>query len=1080
MLSFISGRASSGKSYEILNRIEQLVKSGENPILLVPEQFSFQTEREVLSRLGDTLSQKVSVLSFTRLCDEMERRVGGICGKTLTDADKLILMNKAIKNCFRELKLWNGYARSLSFARSMVSTVDEFKQHAIYPEDIDEASHKIENHALSLKLHDIALIYSSYNIIIAERFIDPNDRLDKLYNNLSQHKFFSGKTVFIDSFKGFTGQQFKILERIITTARDVVVSMVDDPDDVRKYGILKNVKAAKERIIKIADSHFVQKGEETVFSESRMTSDSMKKLEKLIFSGETPDDKNAEDIIVCRAGTIYDEAEFVARNIRKLVREKGVRFKDIVVIARDTAPYEQPLAFACEKNGVSCFMDKRLSLADMPISNATISAIDAIKSFSTEKILKFLKSGIGILSFEEIAQLENYTYMWNINGEIWDTQWEMSPKGFKKDISEKEKEQLLKINTYRKTVMDKLKKLRSSFVGTPRNLVTALVDFLDSCNMVDSLSLLAARYEEKGQAVYADALRQSWDKWMSLLDSIVTCYADMTVSVAEFTEVLKNSVSYLDIGVIPQNIDEVTFGAADRIRPLRPKYAFIMGANQGVFPKVSNITGILGASERCQLIDLDIKIPDITVDTAIDEDFLVYSNLCCASKGVYITSSCTSSDGVEAQPSAFVSVITGNLNCTELKEPDLLNDTNLPETDEAAFSEFCRRVNNQPDEGEMLQSALKESEVSVRLASATGEGSASEAELKKETALKLFGNRIMMSPTAFESYNGCHFKYFCHYGLGIQKLIPAEFNPAQTGTVVHYVLQRVVEEYGCSISDFSDERISEVTESFTAEYLSGIEGYSSIETPGMKYQVQLIKKSLRYVIKRLAMEFAQSDFEPVCCELKFNDFNGEIPAIKLSTQDGEIVLSGVVDRVDKYNGYVRIVDYKTGERHFKLPDILYGQNMQMILYLYALKNHPQYGGKPAGVFYMPARRKKKSRPGDRRMNGILPYDEELALAMEKENKGEFIPKYSDKKQPESYVMEEDFDKIFEFVNKKLESTADSIFSGKIDANPVDSLDSKACKYCDFAAVCRVGEEKHTKVPSMSREEVMSEIESQVK
>jgi ATP-dependent helicase/nuclease subunit B len=412
-------------------------------------------------------------------------------------------------------------------------------------------------------------------------------------------------------------------------------------------------------------------------------------------------------------------------------------------------------------------------------------------------------------------------------------------------------------------------------------------------------------------------------------------------------------------------------------------------------------------------------------------------------------------------------------------EPTVLSENNLPETKEAAFSEFCRRINSKNGEGEALYKILENQDIKSRINSVVGKADAVSAHLDKEIARNLFGEKLSMSPTAFESYNGCHFKYFCRYGLGIQKLTPAEFNPAQTGTVVHYVLQRVVEEYGKGISEFSKERIAEETDRFVEEYLSGIEGYKSIETKGMKYQIMLIKRTLRYVIERLAAEFAQSEFEPVHCELKFNDTDGDIPAIKIKADGGEIILSGVVDRVDKWNGYVRIVDYKTGERNFKLPDILYGQNMQMILYLYALKNDEKFGGKASGVFYMKAKRTKQSSPADRRMNGILAYDKSLAQAMDSALKGEFIPKYSDTKQPESYINEEDFDKIFDFVNRKLQSTANNIFSGAIDARPVDSLDGNPCDYCDFASVCRISEENRTKVPSMSREDVMTEIERKV-
>ncbi|MBP3706448.1 MAG: PD-(D/E)XK nuclease family protein [Clostridia bacterium] len=1076
MLSLITGRASSGKSFEILNRIEKAVSLGVHPILLVPEQSSFQSERAVLKRLGDALAQRVSVLSFTRLCDEVERITGGICAKTLTEADKLILMNRAVRISRDDLTLWNGYAKSMSFAKGMLAQIEEFKQSAISAEQLLDAAKKCEGTALSFKLLDTSIIFRNYNMFVAERFIDPSDRLDKLYLRLKENDYFKDATVFIDSFEGFTGQQFKILERIIASAANVTIAITDDPSDTREYSLLKNIKKTKRKILNYASLHSVKIGDETHLANSRYGSSDMRLLENLIFSGEIRESIESKNIIVCKAQTVYDEAEFVARNIRKLVREENARFSDFVVIARDTAPYESPLKFACEKNDVSCFIDKRQPLSSLPAANAVLSAIDASRKFSTEKILRFLKSGIGILSTEEISKIENYTHIWDIDGSLWEENWEMNPCGFKTGINDKEKEQLKEINELRDRVMRILKDFKMKFCGSVEDMAVAIVKLLENCNAANSFAKLAKAYEEKGEQIYAEALRKSWDTLMSLLDSMVSCFSSSLVSKDEFCESLKNAIAFTDVGIIPQNVDEVTFGAADRIRPSRPKYAFIMGANQGIFPKNAPLSSIFGTSERSKLIELDIDIRDITEDNAIDEEFLVYSNLCCPSDKLFVSTTMFLNDGTKSEPSAFIEVIQKNLNCATVYEPSKLTYQNIPETVQSCFSEFCRRSYPENIDSRTLREALKNEDMEERLEAVSSGISAVKASLSEETARNLFGTTLKMSPTAFESYNGCPFKYFCKYGLRAQNIIPAKFNPAQTGTVVHYVLERIVDQYGKKIADFSEDKIRQETDSLVEEYLNSIDGYKAIETLEMKYQVLLIKRTLRYVVQRLCSEFAQTEFEPVCCELKFSDNDGDIPAIRIQLDDAQVVLNGVVDRVDRWNDYIRIVDYKTGERKFKLPDILYGQNMQMILYLYALKNSSDFSGKAGGIFYMKAKHQKHSKPADRRMNGILPSKKELATAMEKGNKGEFIPKFNEKNPSESYIEEEDFEKIFNFVNGKIKSTAKNIFSGCIDAEPIDGLDGKACEYCDFATVCRVEDRNRIRVPSLKKEEVISEIE----
>ena len=247
----------------------------------------------------------------------------------------------------------------------------------------------------------------------------------------------------------------------------------------------------------------------------------------------------------------------------------------------------------------------------------------------------------------------------------------------------------------------------------------------------------------------------------------------------------------------------------------------------------------------------------------------------------------------------------------------------------------------------------------------------------------------------------------------------------------------------------------------------------------MRFIVRTVTRSLKEVAKRLASEFAQSDFEPVKCELKIG-LGGDMPEISVDVAPhGELKLNGIVDRVDCFEGYVRVVDYKTGHRDFKLPDLLIGQNMQMLLYLYALCKDGRYGSQPAGVLYMPAFRQRGGTASKTRMNGVINSDERIIKAMEKDNAGKFIPKIPKTSVSESFLASQDFDKIFAFLDKKLQKAGRRLYEGYIAAEPIDGLDSQACKYCDFANICRIEDQKINCVEKMGRDEVMAEIERQV-
>ena len=1080
MLQCVLGRAASGKTYETLKRISECVKNSDSPILLVPEQFSFESEKAVLSELGDFLSQKVNVTNFSRLCEEVQHSVGGICGKTLTESDKIILINKAIKDVSPNLKLWKNYANSSGFASSMLDTVNEFKINAVYPQDLHGAAEQLQGTNLANKLYDISLIYSAFNTLIGERFIDPSDRLAKLYDTLENYRFFENKTVFIDSFKGFTGEQFKILDRIIAQAKDVYITLTDDADDKKEFSIFSNVRKTSQKIKKLAKSHNVTVCDDIVLRENHYYNKDLSMIERLMAGKKDfKDGTFCKNVTVCKAESIFDETEFCARNIRRIVRENPeIRYRDFVVIARDTADYEQVLYSACEKNKVKCFIDRRIPLSAMPIAVSVLSATDTAKSFTTENILRFHKSGIGVLSYEEISLLENYTYLWNIKGSMWEKDWDMNPAGFVSEFKEKDTKALKKINELRKTAVTPLLNFKNSFKGSSKDMARAIVKLLDECNANTAFLKLYGEYKKEENFAYADAVSRSYDMVMDILDSIVNCFGDGNISKQEFCDAIKVSVMDATVGIAPQTLDEVTFGSADRIRPSRPKYAFILGANQGVFPRALSQKGIFKGNEREKLIEIGIEIQDLSLSTAIDEDFLVYTNVCCPTHGLFISYYTNGNTGNECMPSAFVTDILLALDCNKVCEPDSFNKFNLPETKETAVLEFCKRyLYSNGDADNILKAFENSDEFRKRINTVLKGAEKQKFSLTPDTAKKLFGENIRMSPSKFDNFNRCKFMYFCRDGLKLSRLQPADFDAMQRGTLIHFVLQMIIEKYGKNISLLADDEISKNVRYFTESYLDGIKGYRSVEDAHSKYLVSTIVRSLEYIVKRLRDEFAQSDFEPVKCELKIGA-NADIPEISIPIDDiGSISVSGIVDRLDSWNGYVRIIDYKTGHRDFKLPDILFGQNMQMLIYLYAVSKNGIYGNNPAGIFYMPARRIKNGKPADRRMSGLLADDKDLIYAMEKENKGEFIPKLT-AKSSDSYIKAEDFDDIFDYIERKLKLTGKQILNGDIYADPVDGIDSPACKYCDFASVCRIEDTEHKQVPKIHNTQVLELIKKE--
>lgn len=1081
MLQLVFGRAASGKSTFLLEKLKECVLAGKETVFIVPEQFSFETEKTILQLLGDEKASKVAVMSFNRLCDEVERICGGMSGRQLTDAGKLILLGRALRDCAPQLNYWKKYIRHQGFISSLLDSIEEFKLNSVLPNDLESAAESINNVALSAKLRDVAQVYSMYNALIEERFIDPSDRLTKLYDKLAVYDYFKDKTVFLDTFKGFTGQQYRILNRIISSSNDVYIALTNDKNNFKRFDVFENIRKTAEDIKRIAKSHSVKIAEDIMLENNFYANCGLASAEEILYSGKTSINNNDESVYLVSASTVYDEAEFVARTIRKLVRTEGYRYKDFVVIARDTAIYEEAFAAACDKNSVNCFIDRRLPLLDFPTVGVVLAAFNAIKNYSTEHIFRFYKSGLDIFSVEELSLLENYTRLWNIDGKQWLIEWTMNPDGLVSGCPEDCDIRLAKINELRNKAIKPIKEFKSSFCGNAEQRSRAIIELLEKCKASNSFIKLSNFFKNQGMPARSEALRQSWDAMMEIFNSMVECYGNAQVEDEDFCNSFKTAAALDTIGVAPQMLDEVSFGAADRIRPSRPKIAMILGANQGVFPAGTSTFGLFGLNDRAKLIELNIPISDRSISSAIDENFLVYTNLCCPTEKLFVCYSALDSANSEKSPSEFVERLEREMNCVKI---DAMDYNYAPETVSDTFSLGCSTVLDDKVKSNTLFSALENNaEFSSRIENIISRNNKSDQRLTNDTAKKLYGSEIFLSASKLDVFHKCKFSFFCKYGLKTSKLQPANFDVLQRGTLIHYVLQRLFEEYMENVGVLTDKEISDSVNKYISEYLDSIPGYSGANNPHLIFLIENISRSLKEVANQLRNEFSQSDFKPVYCEFKFG--LEDKPPVFIDFNEGKIALNGSIDRVDQWNGYLRIVDYKSGVKNFCLPDILIGQNMQMLLYLYAITRHEEYCDmKSAGIFYMPAKRDKNNNKLS--MNGLMLGNEELVKAMDKENNGEFIPAYKlkadgslYKNSAPSFVKEGDFENIFKFLEGKLKKAGRSLLSGDISVDPINGIDTKACEYCDFRAICGVDEGECKKTEKISTEQVIENIVKEV-
>ncbi len=1067
MLQLILGTAGSGKTWYVRNLISQRVAYGENGILLlVPEQNNYESERAMLRLLSSASTDIVEVTSFSLL----SRNISAICGtdamRVADDGVKILMMGRAIRDVAPQLRVFGKSSVSRELCERMLEFYTETKRSTVTSDDLAKIVYNL-NGSVSDKIGDISLIFSTYEGLLANKFSDPLDDLVRLGENLNTVNYFAERTVVIDAFKGFTEQQYKVISHILRQAKDVYVTVCADSlsDTTDGTGVFSNNKATASRLINLAHQNTVQVLSPIIVNNDYRFNNTVLRSVEQVLRGENISDTVGGELTVCACANSYDEADYIARTVRKLVRKEGYRFRDFAVVARDMNEYRNMICDAFERYNIACFSDMRVDASSLALFKFVKNALHcAVFGLNSDLIMQCVKSVVSGFKIEDAAVLDNYVLMWDIKGSEWRNEWIKNPNGIDEKFNDT---LLLKINSLRVRAIAPINKLLNCInSGDVRKICGSIYEMLIDINANNQLASFADDFDSRCEFYNANIHRQSWASLMSCLDNIVRVFDGEECDKREFFDMFEVLVSSCDIGTIPDKIDEVVIGSADRIRAGNPKITFVIGANYASFPKPIGKGGLLSLTERKSVIDAGVKISDFERYAAVDEQFYIYSALCTPSERLYITYHTLTISGDKSLPAEFVAKLCKNIpNANKVTSSDTVRDRFegvLPSVELVSTEKYRSLARS-------LQAQLSKRNISAGSISLSGPAS-DVASLSADNAKKLFGSSIHMSASKAETYARCPFSYFCQFGLKAKPVNSAELDVMRRGTLVHHVLEKAVSTHGRGISTLSpDERMKEISALLRDYADATLGGYDNLDK-GFLFLLDRIALLIDRLLSRISEEMTVCDYTPDKFELKIG--GDDLGAVNIPLEDGELSLTGFVDRVDIFEAdgktYIRVVDYKTGSKKFNLSDVFYGMNMQMLIYLFAIASSGMYSNPvAAGVLYMPSKRPihtvDRNTDDDRlnnlddadlRMNGLL-LDDKMSLdAMEHGNTGRFVPyKPASSRAIQWIADKEAFECLENEVKKLLRNIGDRIHSGKISANPIDSVDTNACKYCDYASVC---------------------------
>ncbi len=1056
MLRLICGLSGTGKTTFILNEIKERALLGRHSLLIVPEQFSSSAETGVFAVLGDRLSTYAGVFSFTSYAERLLKIYGGTAITTLTDAGRVVLVRRALEALGDEIKTYRRHRRSTGFCMMCADAITELKSAGATCEKLLEVSENLGGDGE--KLYELSLIYSAYEALLKGAAMDPADRLSLAAQKLPEGTL-DDVAVYIDNFDGFIAPQYELLQKLVCAESCTAALCCDDTSVGAEYDLFSPVRKTALNLKRLA----ARAGEkiapeihlENNFRQSETPS--LCAVNELAAFGET-DLQDGSAVFLTQSDDIYSQVKTAACQIARL-GHSGVRYSDIAVICREADAYEAAVRYEFGLFGIPYFLDETTTLeytAPAAFFRAALSL--AAHGISTEGVLRLLKTDLCCADMQSLADLENYAYTWQPTAAEWREPFCKNPSGFGSEMTSEDTRILQSAEALRSRIVP----LCVSFVNDVKDaqadeISKQLYSLLIKLGAEDAVKNTAERFDADGFPQRADAVYDTWNKCSALLSQMPRLLEGQQITPADYDDLFILLLRSSDIGHVPQTQNSVVFTTADRMRLNEPKYCFVLGVNEGEFPKAAGSSGLLTHADRDLLVQNDIQMPGSFENRTLLEQMFFYRAVTSASKALYV--SCKKDnmssafavikDALDPQPLTFTA-------CEKAATPaaalDLLGECYREDTAQSASLEAALNLHGTDFESlEIMRDCAAERKFKA---------------VDTDAIQSLLGDTMSISPTRIEQYYRCRFGYFLQYVLGIRPRRRAELSPLESGTLVHYILENAVKTAGEDFVNLSAEELrtlaSDIADSYVAENMPAAGARFA-------YLISRLKDSTAALLLHLQAEQRQSSFHPAAFEQEIGQ--GGIEPLCMETPDGhKVKIIGKIDRVDTMNRegktYVRVIDYKSAGKTFSLDDVYCGLNTQMLFYLFTLtKNAADVYPNPvaAGVLYIEGdpspkavTRGEASTELTYAVDGILLDDKLVIDSMDKEHTGLFVPLSFTKngvRASSKLASLEKLGNIERHLEKIAIEMAKGLYSGDIGAASLCSGVHNPCDVCDYRCVC---------------------------
>lgn len=1109
-LRFCFGPSGSGKSHRIYEEIMQRAaeEPGRNFLIIVPDQFTMQTQKDLVMRSDRDGILNIDVLSFGRLSHRILEEVGTKEMPVLDDTGKSLVLQKVAADLKEQLPAMGSLLHKQGYIHEVKSAISEFMQYGISTQDMDKLITSAQKRgALAMKLKDLKTLYRGFQDYIRDHFITTEETLDVLRRSLSKSKILKGSVVVFDGFTGFTPIQNRLIQELMRVCAETIVTVTigvgEDPykmdGEQKLFHLSKKTVADLEKLAAEAE---VERGEDLFVKggPNRFAkAPALHYLEQNLFRYQyEPYAGEQQEIHMFEALSPREEVHQTALYIRHLIREQGMTYRDIAVVIGDLEGYASYVETEFGQLEIPCFLDRTRGIVLNPMIEYIKSALQLyIKDFSYDTVFHFLRSGMADISREEIDELENYVIRTGARGyrtysRLFTRRTE-ELQGNAEGSEQAEEKTMERLNRIRQQFMDAVEILHMGSREKAGDYVSHLYDFLEQNQVQQKLLNYQQQFEKEGDLSRAREYAQIYRLVMDLLDQVYELLGEEEISRQEFADILEAGFGEITVGTIPQNVDRIVVGDMERTRLKQVKVLFFLGVNDGSIPKNASKGGIISDMDREFLIESGTEMAPSPRQQMYIQRLYLYLNMTKPSEQLYLSYAKVNSEGKGIRPSYLIDTVRKLFPAMSVEYPQ--NRSRLEQIEgRQEGARYLAEELREYVEGTLPEEERQDFYLMYRAYEADAAGRDlltraafrryRESGLSRIVARALYGQQLENSVSRLETYAACACRHFLQYGLSLQEREEFGFEASDMGTVYHAVLENFAGKLAESnltwwdfTEDFAAKAVKESVEAYAATYGETVL-YSSARN---EYAITRMSRILTRTVLTLQKHLKQGSFQPDDYELSFR-FAEDLDSIHVDlSEDEKMHLQGRIDRIDVSEDaehvYVKVIDYKSGNRKFDLAALYYGLQLQLVVYMNAAmemesRKHPDKEIVPAALLYYHIDDPTIETPVELtdeqineqilaklRMNGVVNSDPEVVERLDRymQDKSVVIP--VEKKKDGSFSARsgvlswEEMQLISSYVDAKIRSIGREILDGKIAANPYEKGNEEACTYCAYKKVC---------------------------